>query len=446
MKNFYLLLSGLMLSPVLSTVSKAESKGTVNVRIFDEEYSFGGSFFGVSSNGRYAVGHSRDFTQQAFIWDRETDEFTRIEGSYNGIAYANGVSDDGTVVGAYLDETVLSNYGEPAIIPGLWKDGVWLPLERIAGSSLFGQGMDGEAKCISADGRIIGGYLADGNRHYLPAVWIDGVLQPYGGDPVEGQGSFIWAMSQDGSVWGGKAEFESGAASPAVWTQNGKLTRVAGEVWNDEQEYFFYGITGSISPSGEYAAGYFSYNGASAQQPFVWSKDGGRLYIAEEGTSTVVTDAGTVYGVDGYLGSPFIYKEGQINNLTDQLKETYDYLSEDYVQYVLATSRNEFVLAGWTAVEHSMGTVMQPALAVIDAPQGIASSATENDIQVIVNGNQIRVMNADEGADIKLYDMAGRCIVAFQDGREGAYVPSPGVYMLKTMNNSNLISRKVFVK
>ena len=56
---------------------------------------------GVSYNGEWAVGHGTEYTQYSFIWNKTTGEYSLITGSYQDIAYAYSVSNDGTVVGAF---------------------------------------------------------------------------------------------------------------------------------------------------------------------------------------------------------------------------------------------------------------------------------------------------------------------------------------------------------
>lgn len=448
MKNLYLLMGGLLLSPVLSDAVRAESEGVVNVRLFEEEFTFGGCFYGVSENGRYAVGHSREFTALAFIWDRQTDEIKIIEGAYNNLSYAYAVANDGTVVGAYKDESVISRYGEPAIVPGKWRDGVWVPLERIPNSDLFGQGMDGEAKWISPDGRIIGGYVPNVGRKYVPALWIDGVLQPYEGDPVEGQGSFVLTMSDDGAIWGGKAEFECGATSAAIWRDNGKLTRVAGETWDwDVNEYFFYSDVSCISPNGKYACGTFVSDGVSDQRPFIWTEEGGTQYIAQSGACICITDDGTTYGVNGFLGSGIIYKDGQITNLTAYLKDKYEYTDDGSIQYVLGVSKDQSLLAGWNVFNHAMGAIMKPALVFIDGiANNIGSTKADYSVNIGVEGNVISLFGETGNLEVKVYDAVGTCVGTFGAGQQSLEIAGNGVFMVRISGSNGIMTRKVVIK
>ena len=57
---------------------------------------------GVSHNGEYAVGYGNEYTTWSFIWDRTSGEYRLITGAYKNISCANGVSNDGLVVGSFL--------------------------------------------------------------------------------------------------------------------------------------------------------------------------------------------------------------------------------------------------------------------------------------------------------------------------------------------------------
>lgn len=447
MKKLYLYALGLAMGQFVPTVMNAQTSGTVTIRSFEDDIAFGGCFWGVSPNGQYAVGFSEMFTGNSFIWDRETDELKLIEGSYENQSCAYGVSDDGTVVGSFLDENSLSRYGEPCMVPGFWKDGVWTALERLEGVTLSGQGLDGDAKKISRDGRIIGGYLKRADYKYFPCIWVDGVMQPGATDELRGQGGILWSMSDDGTLLGGRAEHESGAGSPALWSE-GQTIRLAGEVWDEEtEEYFFQGSTSSISRNGEYAAGLFSYDGGMAQQPFIWSKENGFKYIAENGSCTHINDEGMAFGVDGYMGSPFIYKNGTMENLTDYLKSEYEYNSSDYIQYVLDASDNSRVMGGWTMHTVPMGTIMKPVLAIINVDDKIASSKADYGVNVRVEGNTLFVTGKGDIAysDVKVYDSVGACVAELPVGKESVEIPQSGAYIVRISGNQGISAHKIMI-
>ena len=88
----------------------------------------GSNVQGVSLNGEWAVGFGTEYSQHSFIWNRTTGEYSLITGSYEDLSYAYGVSNDGTVVGAFYEDTE-GNGGLGYMLPGIWKDGVWTKLQ-----------------------------------------------------------------------------------------------------------------------------------------------------------------------------------------------------------------------------------------------------------------------------------------------------------------------------
>ncbi len=444
MRNYYILVLGLAISPLIST---AQNQAEVKVRYFEEDFVFGGSFQNVSANGRFAVGCSREFTGNSFMWDRETDEIKVLEGSFENQAWATSVADDGTVAGCFLDENTLDNDGFPSMIPGTWKDGVWTALPRKATIVPRGNGMDGDANYISPDGSIVAGYLIQDNFKYIPAIWKNGVLQEYTGSTLHGQGGFLYSVSDNAEVWAGKAEHEEGAVSPAVWLNGGELIRVDGETFDlDSDDYFYYGVTRSISPNGRYAGGYFDPFGAYGEKPFIWTQENGREYIAEGGMVSVVTDTGDAYGATGYMGSAFIYKNKEYQSLSQYMSDNYGY-NGSMIENVLGVSKDESLIGGWSVYATGMGAVMQPVLLTIDSADGIRSVGDE-ELTMRVEGDILYIgeSSSERYDQIAIYDAVGALIGIHSIEMKQISLPGRGVYVVSVSGNGAKYNKRIVVR
>ena len=121
----------------------------------------GSNVQGVSLNGEWAVGFGTEYSQHSFIWNRTIGEYSLITGSYEDLSYAYGVSNDGTVVGAFYEDTE-GNGGLGYMLPGIWKDGVWTKLQMentFVPTEGLEASVNGEACFISGDGAVITGYI-----------------------------------------------------------------------------------------------------------------------------------------------------------------------------------------------------------------------------------------------------------------------------------------------
>ena len=327
---------------------------TPRVEVFQPQGAIADSLYGayvqgVSLNGEWAVGFGTEYTNWSFIWNRTTGEFQLIEGAYEDVSIASGVSNDGTVVGAFYEDT--DGYGGLGYMhPGIWKDGVWtkLPMENTFVST---QGKDatvnGEACFISSDGAVITGYISsptfernfydDYSGEWIekrivsllrPAVWTkktDGTykLERKGklptGDALQ-QG--IWSRygsSQDGTVISVVADHPTGSRSPGVMV-NGELIRIYGkediDIWSEETQYFYDGVSVCVSPNGKYVPGYWDPTGSGyGLQAFVYDTETGELEEVEGwGAATVVLDDGSLYGFNSATEVPVSASDSEVTS------------------------------------------------------------------------------------------------------------------------------------
>ncbi len=402
---------------------------------------------GISYNGEWAVGHGTDYTQHSFIWNSTTGEYSLITGSYMDLAYAYGVSNDGTVVGAFYKDVFERNDSVlGCMIPGIWKDGVWteLPMEN---TFLPTEGLEasvnGEACFISGDGAVITGYVQSTSfkRNFYdeagtlvetrnvslmrPAVWTkksDGSYRlerkpstmPTGDELQQG----IWSRygsSQDGVVISVVADHPTGSRSPAV-VINGELTRIYGkediDIWSEETQFFYDGVSVTVSPNGKYVPGYFSVTGTSANdKAFVYDTELGTTEEIEGwAAATVALDDGSIFGFDGYMGTALYRNADKSFNgkLSDYLNLYYGGYEGNLPQTILSASGDGKTIGGWYAVADAIGAVSYPSIVVLNGepnaePDNVAELGNDRRTIIVLGDEVIAPM----AVKVELYSAQG---------------------------------------
>ncbi|MBR5844244.1 MAG: T9SS type A sorting domain-containing protein [Bacteroidaceae bacterium] len=173
----------------------------------------------MSPNGKWACGNYGDGTSimQGVLWNLENGEVTYLSTIDESSAY--GVTDEGVVCGGYTDYT-LHDAGLGVYVAGVYKNGQWNRLDN-AGFENQGVIMYGsEATAISADGRVVVGYVQAGpsDSNLAPARWVDGKLERLFSYTKAG---VCYAITRDGSKatgWGYQADEDGDMnRSIAVW-------------------------------------------------------------------------------------------------------------------------------------------------------------------------------------------------------------------------------------
>ena len=423
---------------------------TPRVEVFQPQGAIADSLYGayvqgVSLNGEWAVGFGTEYTNWSFIWNRTTGEFQLIEGAYEDVSIASGVSNDGTVVGAFYEDT--DGYGGLGYMhPGIWKDGVWtkLPMENTFVST---QGKDatvnGEACFISSDGAVITGYISsptfernfydDYSGEWIekrivsllrPAVWTkktDGTykLERKGklptGDALQ-QG--IWSRygsSQDGTVISVVADHPTGSRSPGVMV-NGELIRIYGkediDIWSEETQYFYDGVSVCVSPNGKYVPGYWDPTGSGyGLQAFVYDTETGELEEVEGwGAATVVLDDGSLYGFSSYMGAALYRTADKSFNgtLSDYLDLYYGGYNGTLPQTILSVSGDGKTIGGWYSIADAIGALMVPSIVVLNGDPNSEPDHIANQYQdqrtIIVLGDEVIAPLAEK---VELFNAQG---------------------------------------
>lgn len=462
----------------LPRVEVFEAQGAV----FD--YIPGSNVQGVSYNGEWAVGFGTEYSQYSFIWNKTSGEYSLITGSYQDLAYAYGVSNDGTVVGAFYEDTE-GNGGLGYMLPGIWKDGVWtkLPMENtfVPTEGLIAN-VNGEACFISGDGAIITGYVQSTSfkRSFYdeagnlvetrnvslmrPAIWTkkkDGSYKlerksstmPTGDELQQGIWSY-YGSSQDGTVISVVADHPTGSRSPGV-VINGELIRIYGkediDIWSEETQYFFDGVSVTVSPNGKYVPGYFSITGSSSDdQAFVYDTETGETEELEGwAAATVALDDGSLFGFDGYIGNALYRNADKSFNgrFSDYLNLYYGGYSGNIPQTVLSVSGDGKTIGGWYAEVDAIGFVMYPSIVVLNGePNSEPDHVAElnNDRRtIIVLGDEVI---APMAVKVELYSAQGSLLGSATADRI-ALETAQGVVVAKaTYEDGKVEIKKVTVK
>lgn len=464
LKKSLMALVGLFLVSGISTVQSAvlyefEFDGT------DEAYYlFGGNFTRCSDNGEFAVGYSW-MTGTAFIWTRATGKMAQITGAaytaddelpdYTGIE-AYDVSNDGIVAGVATFEGVYgtSTQKHYAPVPGYWQNGVWKQLPRIEGASLSGGGYDGAATTISADGKVIGGYLKRptlvGSRtvqKYVPVKWVySESLQDYELAYFEGevfnQGFMTRSMSDDGSMIGGRMEYETGLATPGIWfPAENKLERIVAEGTTEptlDDGYDADGEVACISPNGKYAVGTWSATDINNPEYFVWSKEDGFQSLGYGGASAV-TDNGTIIGGSAYFSS--LVRPAGSTELVDFSTYLFDKFGyEGNTCIPLGISEDETLIAGYNVDGDGY---MYPAIFDANAESAVNKVSNDAAFKIFADGNQVKVTGDVVSIRVDVYNMAGAKVYATD--RAAFELPS-GYYLVTVSGATGSVTKKLWVK
>lgn len=470
MKKTLLFLSACFMLALQSLLAQKAEIEVFNSNTHPEvgELYLGAAVYAISDNGKYAVGHGTDYSTYAFLWNRNSGTFKQIKGSFGNSACAYDVSDDGIVVGtfAYDNNGEIKEEGVPYMIPGYWIAGQWTALELEVPMK---QGdVNGEARTISPDGRIITGYIygkykqtyydpetGDMNavkevEKLRPAVWIDGKLQPAGELPMGnqvGQGIVMNYASKDATILGGFAEHDSGTRSPALW-KDGQLIRILGKEDIDpekDNQFWFAGYVACISPNGKWACGTWNPEGDgwyAPQYAFVYNIETEEIEMIEDwGIAYYITDDGILFGKTELLGTPLVRTTDFKGSLDDYLKSMGITPPAGLPESVQAVSPDGCVFAGWYLVNDDFGPMMMPSIALMkNATVGLECLQSE--------GTSLKLFQQDlvaPGANtIEVYDLSGRLLSSSQ-GESLSVQGLQGVVVAKAKFGNNTACIRQFL-
>ncbi|MCC8113185.1 MAG: hypothetical protein LIP03_04175 [Bacteroidales bacterium] len=429
----------------------------------------------VSANGRFAsIGD--DYYGIGALWCIDDPETFSVLPD-RGIAY--GVSNDGVVVGTFR-----LNYEDVTTQrPGVYKDGSWTALPLHDNVMLDGQ--RAEARCISPDGKYIGGHMsikrtvedpdaeATGGARF-PCLWTLNestgnykLTAVYEDDRIENQGLWITCMNDDASILAGMLTCGAGSSTIPAIIKDGELqiwneleTRMLpfyykGEIWGYSEGYF---IDGHCDLTGYDFEGSFRqfdtkgriYGYRTEVTDIIPDEDGydrgtltrwGIIYDPATDTFTRSANKSEIYtaGFCGDQGDVIFttngyYENGEKKSLTSDLGIS----SSRYMGCVYAVSDNGTTLAGATTGYNDVtgDTDEYPFVITLDqALSGqISVSSLAPHVAVVVSDGCISVTGAQK---VTIHDSKGRLVSTKPNAQVTA-----GVYIV----TADGASTKVLVK
>lgn len=297
-----------------------------------------------SPNGEYAV----FFTGEGggLLWQRSTNTYTTI--SHNEDAESNDVTNDGTVIGRFINPEVLDKTSnKPTMVPAYWTkiDSSWHYLELPSNYLAPDRTSGGSANGVSADGKRIVGYIytSDDPEKFVPCSWYEGKFEKVYNLPwSESMGGSFTCISGDGNLIGGFADktiFGVSLAdrSPILYSlETNEYIKLS-----DVSKSF--GDISDINADGTRAVG-------REAVPILWSKGADALknictsipYV-DFGYGNSVSDNGVTAGVYSTSDNPdtraFIYFENvdRAFNLGDYAEKVYN-VNMGYIPLMQATA------------------------------------------------------------------------------------------------------------
>jgi uncharacterized membrane protein len=245
-----------------------------------------GSVNGISDNGMYACGY--DFvTGESFLW---TEAGGQVFLGPN--TEANGVSNDGTVAGKFLDPSTLTN-GDPTWVAGFYSGGQWNKVGGIPGVEPFDPNYYTYAYSINASGTLMTGMAARPNYKVEACYWNlpDTTIHLLG--QINGQNGRADDASNDGSIIVGWSADSSGQPDrePYYWDPLPNFMGGFDPNWPG-------GECNGISPDGNilvgtsaagFSPGYaFRYTDSEGMQMIVDSSTWARGYSADVSNNDVI--------------------------------------------------------------------------------------------------------------------------------------------------------------
>ncbi len=205
----------------------------------------------LSPNGKWACGNINDGYYRGFLWNLTTGEFVELS-PQGDKTIALSVSNDGTVVGTFMDDDATPNHATVEN-GGYYKNGKWHHLETEGGSLPTDDTAASQVQAISPNGKLAAGIACVGKNQWAPVVWnletgksqtylYDNPFPEYAGKRGANVGSILGIADNGtavGWIYGKKAN-----RTPCIWLSatDTILPRL------DESGPF--SVAGSISPDG----------------------------------------------------------------------------------------------------------------------------------------------------------------------------------------------------
>lgn len=426
------------------TTSFAQQQEVKTYYYADNDDMYVSSFDAVSDNGTYVLGNHPTL-YYTFYLNTQTGEITRIE--YDGAVVGKDISNDGVIVGSFDDPTaIVYDAGKPVIcrVPGIYKDGQWKALDRLPGASLNGGGFDGNATCISADGKLIGGYLPSIQSafRYVPVIWNE-------------NGNIIKQLPTTGKNAGAKINFMSNDGSVACgWLEDAMYGQVA--IWKNDELVSLPAGTGSglyVTPNGIFVGGmYTSAVGDARQDPFIWSENTGLVNIENHedatGSVTSISDNGRIIigysniGKDMSNHRPFIVVDDKFYDLDEYMNDTYEIQGPLGASFFTpgAMSADGSVICGYSFIDNARS----PWVLVFSQPESIENTNAQA-VNVTLNASSDEIRIEGEYASANVYNQTGVCVASDMNAAGAINVSNlpKGIYFVKVADGKSTETYKV---
>lgn len=445
-----------MLSVLLTAASTSYAQEGYSVKVYADD-EIPGIVFGVSGNGKYAVGNDlRMIANNAFMWSKDTGEFQDIFGvdpqgtEVNPYAALFDVADDGTAVGHFYDGSSPLNDGQIPVRPGIYKDGKWTALPGLDGVSLFPNDLNGCAMKISPDGKIIGGYVPVSMGTCVPVIWENGEIRRIDNLEYTSSGAYIVDMTDDGRIFAGSVDWEDGSRSPAVW-KDGKMIRLIGTEpatsAPDKWEYFYSGRVQSISRDGKTVGGFFEDDptvpfGFYYELPENFDQsEVGDVTKTKQLITYVKNDNKTFFATSGPYGPAGVLDNGVFT----EMESYYNYSKPGYSPAtVYDSSADETVFASTFIQVTELGAFNSPMVIVIEKGSSISDSNTCA-LDAKLAGRTLEV-NGDYKV-LNIFDSTGTCVLTDRSNCRKINLEglTKGLYIVGISNESGNTTVKILL-
>lgn len=416
------------------------TKAQVKTYYFDEDEFIGAFFSSVSNNGKYVLGEHPG-AKQGILFDRETEEIKWIDcppvDVTDGKVSTKDISDNGIVVGTFLDPTALTAKGVPCEAPGVYNinTGQWTSLERPEGVINVAEGFMGSASTISADGKRIGGCLpvAKATYKYNGVVWNeDCSVYDILPDQQKNAGARIISMSDDGRVACG-------------WSEDAQYGRVI--IWKDGEKLPIdtKGRAEVVSPNGKYVGGNFKNGTNEFGVPFIWTEETGMVAVncpdtTYVGSISAISDNGRIaVGFVDYKSlvdhHPFIIVDGVYYDFDKYMLENYQVTGPMDGSFfsIAGMSADGSVLCGYAYYAEAR----LPWILVFDQPLSVSSEKKAPSVNVYPNPVSDLLNIEGEYTSVTLYDNVGTCVLhdTHAAGKVDVSTLPAGIYLVRVMND-----------
>lgn len=415
----------------ITEIGTTSENDQVKLTFFDNNITSSGSFCDISQNNRFLLGN---FTgNYSFVYDRVAGKVRKIIGpDYKSgdkimqTCDGRGISNDGIIGGSFVCKDSLDKKsGAPCSVAGIYKNGVWIPLDRLAGVPLAPDNFDSNVQGISADGSILSGKVPTRLYKYNAVKWsANGKITSILDGCNEGSGGAIRDMSADGRVTCGWVD-DSDVGYAGIWIEDEFIALGKEENATGRAEF--------VSPNGKYVGGFYRIDTDNKPQgsAIVYNTETREIKIisthekATGASVTGITDDGRIivgYSMFGNVTTrlPFIIIDGVFHDLDEYLKSLGWTAPEKYAEFSLFTPIG---ISGDGTIIHGMADVGYRMPWVIEFKEAPKESKT---VYAFVGNNAkeesgLATFDLFSPSDVSIYKNAKKIGVAGAYGKSEYY-------------------------